>query len=599
MELFDKNLKLLKASQPSLARRVEREPRQTAIEVVLSKDGFPVPQIESVSLHSKYYPLKEATRDLNGFDINKEQHPVVYGLGFGYHIVEILKKNPVKKVLVIEPLMTLFQAFMETVEIEPFILHTKFIIAEPPPKILVCHDTDNWSVFEHLPSRRLSSVYFDCLDRARDASIYLNTNKLKVLVVNPYYGGSLPTAKYCIQALNNLGHTAESVECEKFVEGYLSLNNVTQNKINTELLSKQFNIFMGQLIAAKAADFKPDLIFALAQAPLGPDAIKNLQLLKVPLAFWFVEDFRTLTYWKEIAPCYDYFFAIQRGEFFKELRTVGAQNHYYLPQACLPDVHRKVYLSCEDKKEYSADVSFMGAGYYNRAQSFPRLLDHDFKIWGTEWILESPLGTRVQNNNKRIDSEEIVKIYNAGKININLHSSSYHTGANPEGDFVNPRTFEIMACGGFQLVDARSELDELMNPDLEISTFHTIDELCQKVDFYLNHEKEAQAIAARGKTRVLEEHTMEHRMREMLIHVFTNNLDQLKKRLNEDYRKPVNYCISEAGTSTNLGKYLEQFRGENNFSMETMVNHISKGKGNLNKQELLILMVDQLVKSED
>ena len=39
----------------------------------------------------------------------------------------------------------------------------------------------------------------------------------------------------------------------------------------------------------------------------------------------------------------------------------------------------------------------MGAGYYNRLNSLSRLLDRDFKIWGTEWILESPLGKRVQN----------------------------------------------------------------------------------------------------------------------------------------------------------------------------------------------------------
>ena len=131
--------------------------------------------------------------------------------------------------------------------------------------------------------------------------------------------------------------------------------------------------------------------------------------------------------------------------------------------------------------------------------------------------------------NKRIDSEEIVKIYNAGKINLNLHSSTYHTGVNPEGDFVNPRTFEIPACGGFQLVDDRSELPELMNPGTEVVTFRSIDELCQKVDYYLNHENEAKSIADRGKKRILKEHTIQHRMREMLIHIFMDKLNLMNK----------------------------------------------------------------------
>ena len=60
MELFKKNLELLRSSQPSLARRVEREPKKNFVHVSISKDGNPIPKIGSVSLHSKYYPSKEA-----------------------------------------------------------------------------------------------------------------------------------------------------------------------------------------------------------------------------------------------------------------------------------------------------------------------------------------------------------------------------------------------------------------------------------------------------------------------------------------------------------------------------------------------------------
>ena len=240
----------------------------------------------------------------------------------------------------------------------------------------------------------------------------------------------------------------------------------------------------------------------------------------------------------------------------------------------------------------------MGAGYYNRVQSFPRLLNHDFKIWGTEWDLGSTVGKRVQNNNKRIDPEQIVKIYNSGKININLHSSSFHAGVNPVGDFINPRTFEISACGGFQLVDERSELSELMIPEVEIITFNSIDDMCQKVDFFLKHDDESKVIAARGKERVLKEHTIQHRMHEMLIHVFTNNLKSLKERVNSKKRDPVSFFIEEAGNSSSIGIYLKQFMGSNDFSVKTMVEHIAGGEGDLSDEELLVLMTDQLVESK-
>ena len=185
-----------------------------------------------------------------------------------------------------------------------------------------------------------------------------------------------------------------------------------------------------------------------------------------------------------------------------------------------------------------------------------------------------------------------------GKINLNLHSSTFHNGVNPVGDFVNPRTFEIAACGGFQLVDERSELAELIEPGTEIATFNSIDDLCEKVDYYLKHESEAKLIASKGRARVLKEHTIQHRMHEMLTHIFMGNLNLLKERVRSQHRDPVSYYIDHVGNSSALGIYLDQFRGLNDFSIKAMVNRIAEGEGNLSQEELLVLMTDQIVKSK-
>ena len=99
MELFKKNLELLRSSQPSLASRVESEPRQNFVRVSMSIDGNPIPQIGPVSLHSNYYPLKEAKEGLSEYCLRGQQTPVVYGLGFGYHVLEILNRYKDSKVL--------------------------------------------------------------------------------------------------------------------------------------------------------------------------------------------------------------------------------------------------------------------------------------------------------------------------------------------------------------------------------------------------------------------------------------------------------------------------------------------------------------------
>ena len=120
-----------------------------------------------------------------------------------------------------------------------------------------CHLQSNRELekYEHQASKRLSYDYFFRLDKAIETSDYLSTNRLKILVVNPYYGGSLPTAKYCVRALNEMGHHAESVECDKFAEGFFSIKKQHEIKLMKNLYPTNLAHFMGQFIAAKAADY--------------------------------------------------------------------------------------------------------------------------------------------------------------------------------------------------------------------------------------------------------------------------------------------------------------------------------------------------------
>jgi spore maturation protein CgeB len=593
MNLFDENLKRLQAHDPALAGRVLAAKKTQTVQVAPAKDGHPVPRIGNISLHSTYRPKEEAVRAISEFVVQEGFRNVIFGLGFGYHVEAMLEKFP-GPVTVVEPSMEIFQAFLSSIDLQPFLPRTRFWIAEATPKILARNNPQSWNVLPHVPSVRMSQAYFKNLETGRELEGFLNSHSLKILVVNPIYGGSLPTARHCARALENLGHHVVTAECDKFADGFDSLKDITRNEINASALSHQFMNFMGETIAARAAEFQPDLILALAQAPLTPQAIERLKVLKIPVAFWFVEDFRTLPYWKEIAGSYDFFFTIQQGEIFEQLRSQGAKNVYYLPQGCFPDEHRPLVLGPEERKTYGADLAFMGAAYYNRKQTFPQLLEHDFKIWGTDWDLQSPTGQRVQNENRRVSSRETVKIYNGAKIQLNLHSSTYHEGVNPEGDFVNPRTFEIAACGGFQLVDQRSELSDLLLEGEEVATFKSVADLKEKISYYLEHEEERKLIAQKGHERVLAEHTLEHRMTELLIHIFGDQLALLQQKMS-DRKESIDKFIEQAGENTELAAYLGQFRGAPEFSLKTVTDKIATGEGDLTKTETLMLMVDQLV----
>ena len=594
MSFFDKNLILLEKHDPALASRVKSHGFSGNIKVHLSRDGLPIPQVSGISLHSQYYPIKEAEKISRDFKVCDDSRTVVFGLGFGYHILPLLKLT---EVTVIEPFMFVFRAFMENVDLAPFYPGIRFRIAEKPATLLARLEPSKWNIFKHTPSIRIGEPYYQQLKKGISVRKFIFNKSLRILVVKPIYGGSLPTANHCFDALKNLGHEVESVDCDKFSEGFFSLKDATIIKENSEILSQKFFNLMGEITAAKAAEFQPDLILALAQAPLSSEAILRLKDLDIPIAFWFVEDFRTLVYWKEVAHVYDHFFTIQNGKFHSNLKTEGVKDAYYLPQAANPVIHRPLSLPNSIQNKCRSDISFMGAAYHNRVQSFPRLLDKDFKIWGTGWNPNTVLGNRLQNNNKRVTTEETVYIYNATKINLNLHSSSYHYGINPEGDFVNPRTFEIAACKGFQLVDYRSDLINLFHIKDEVTVFRSLDELKDQIDFYLNKPDLRKIISERSYQRVLKEHTFEHRMQEMLIHIFINRLKSLE---NTEKNKvdPLAYCISRAGEDTHLGRYLKEFKGQKKFSLKNMANKIQNGEGALDDNETLIMMIDQLIEEE-
>ena len=244
MNLFEENLKQLQAHDPALAKRVRAAKKTETVQVILAKDGHPVPRVGNVSLHSTYRPMEEALRAVSEFVAQEDFQNVIFGLGFGYHVTAMLEKFP-GRVTVIEPSMEIFQAFLSSIDLQPFLPQTRFLIAEQTPKILARNVPSSWNIFQHIPSVRVSQTYFENLADGRELTGFLNTHSLRILVVNPIYGGSLPTARHCAGALENLGHHVAVAECDKFADGFASLKDITRNKENANALSGPIHEFHG------------------------------------------------------------------------------------------------------------------------------------------------------------------------------------------------------------------------------------------------------------------------------------------------------------------------------------------------------------------
>ena len=197
----------------------------------------------------------------------------------------------------------------------------------------------------------------------------------------------------------------------------------------------------------------------MAQAPLTLQVLEHLRKKKFLTAMWFVENYRHLTYWQQMAPGYEFWFVFQQGACMDAFRQAGCAAGQFSSNGGRPRSALPLALSDEERRTFGADLSFVGAGYANRRQLFPALLRQpwSFKLWGNEWDGAGDLRSVLQLDGARIDTATCMKVFNATAINLNLHSTT-GAGLDPQADFVNPRTFELAACGAFQLVDHRSQL---------------------------------------------------------------------------------------------------------------------------------------------
>ena len=337
----------------------------------------------------------------------------------------------------------------------------------------------------------------------------------RILVVLPLYGGSLPIGRYCGNALRELGHVVEYFEAPDFFGAFSALKTLRVGTDRLDYLENSFLQVVSQAILAKVETFAPDLVLSMAQAPLSRQALKRLRRDKVATAMWFVEDREVFPYWKAFAPLYDLFAVIQKGDFPEQLAALGQSNSMYLPLAADPQVHRPLSLSSVERRKYGSELSFVGAGYPNRRLAFRQLSGFDLRIWGNDWDGETTLAPYLQRGGERIETEEVVRIFNATTINVNLHSSVRPGVLVGDGDFVNPRTFELAACGAFQVVDRRALLPELF-AEGELALFSDMPELVQAIEFYRANPEARAEVAGRGRARVLAEHTYAHRMQTLL-----------------------------------------------------------------------------------
>ena len=106
------------------------------------------------------------------------------------------------------------------------------------------------------------------------------------------------------------------------------------------------------------------------------------------------------------------------------------------------------------------------------------------------------------------DYDEVGDLYHNAKIVLNDHWDDMRRWG-----IVSNRCFDVLAAGGFALSDDLPELAEVFGGT--VVTYHSPEDLREKVRHYLEHPEERRALSEKGRRLVLSAHTFRHRMRQL------------------------------------------------------------------------------------
>ncbi len=596
MNVFNENITRLATRYPDLAASIKSAGGGT-LTVEPARNGTPSARRSGRWVHSAYDPIREAETwaDSHAQSCQAGETIVIAGVGLLYHVEALRKRlSPDCAIAVLIPNIDEFHDALSARTLGLWSEHITWLFGTPSESAQELAASGRpLRCLSYTPAAQPDADFHHAFQQVLRRTIASHIGgQLTITLVGPIYGGSLPIARYVKRALETLGHKVQWIDHSLHAASYEAMGTLKDAR-NRQLMQSRMAEVLSQWTLASLAESPPDLVLSLAQAPLTLPVLEHLRKKNFVTAMWFVENYRHLTYWQQMAPGYDYWFVFQRGQCPDAFRQAGAKNVSYLPMAADPTIHHPMTLSEDDRRDYSADVSFVGAGYANRRRLFPTLLRQpwSFKLWGNEWEGADDLQSVLQLNGARIDTPTCMKVFNATTINLNLHSTT-GVGVDPQADFVNPRTFELAACGAFQLVDHRSLLPEFFSAQ-EIVSFQTFDEVPGLVGQWLGDSAARQAMSDAAQTRVLSAHTYAHRMKDLLSHIGVSQPDRVGAVLRGDRQQEA--LLTRCANDPPLEALLKKCPAGQRIELKDLAARVrAKGpSATLKREELMVLMLDE------
>jgi len=319
---------------------------------------------------------------------------------------------------------------------------------------------------------------------------------MRWLVVLPYARAGLMGMDF-VGELRARGHDVEAF-------AYRRDNVLYKNKPTKAAYQRALN----RRLERRSGETRPDVVLVVKGGPLGPDVVRRVKRVsRAVVVNVFPDNPLWMMPFEHIEP-YDLFFTKERYA-LRQLEMVGLRNLHYLPMYCVPALHHPVRVTDADAAALRGVVALVGARYPYRERLVRSLADYPVRVWGPGWRGAGPsLAAHVAG--AYVDGRAKLTIYCGATLSLNPH--------HPMNDIVgvNTRAFELAAAGACQVVDHKDELGPLFKPGEEVLAYRDLPELRRHLTYHLAHPDEARAIGENARRRALAEHTVRHRLEEII-----------------------------------------------------------------------------------
>lgn len=159
----------------------------------------------------------------------------------------------------------------------------------------------------------------------------------------------------------------------------------------------------------------------------------------------------------------------------------GANPHFFKPMNLARDI----------------DICFIGQNYGVRQSIIKYLRDNgiNIQVFGKGW------------ESGEIPMENVVELISRSKITLGIGTDTiqYNIVA------LKGRDFEVPTCGGFYLTQYNPELEEFYDIGKEIVCYNSLEDMLEKIRYYLSHPEDAEEIRKAALKKSLAEHTWKKR----------------------------------------------------------------------------------------